>query len=75
MKSLGEQFTMNNIRLNELPEGHTYKYLGQDEAVGYNGQLNKEKFLKNTIRELEKYGHLNFTLEIKLLHIMYSHFR
>ena len=37
---------MNNIRLNELPEGDTYKYLGQDESVGYNGQLNKEKVLK-----------------------------
>ena len=46
VKSLGEQLIMNNIRLNELPEGDTYKYLGQDESVGYNGQLNKEKVLK-----------------------------
>ena len=46
VKSLGEQLIMNNIRLNELPEGDTYKYLGQDESVAYNGQLNKEKVLK-----------------------------
>ena len=33
VKSLVEQLTMNNIRLNELPEGDKYKYLGQDESV------------------------------------------
>ena len=46
VQSLGEQLTMNNIRLNELAEGDIYKYLVQDEAAGYNGQLNKEKVLK-----------------------------
>ena len=54
VKSLGEQLIMNNIRLNELPEGDTYKYLGQDESVGYNGQLNKEKVLKEYYKRVRK---------------------
>ena len=45
---------MNNIRLNELPEGDTYKCLGQDETVGYNGQLNKEKVLKEYPKRVRK---------------------
>ena len=41
-KQLGENITVNNIAIEELKQDDTYKYLGQDEAVTYNGPLNKE---------------------------------
>ena len=40
-KSLGQTIEINGLRVKEL-----YTYLGQDEAVGYNGPLNKEKVIK-----------------------------
>ena len=42
-KSLGSKFEINGLELNELQHGEFYKYLGQDEAVSINGELNKEK--------------------------------
>ena len=45
-KSLGEKFSVEELELNELEDGEQYKYLGQDESVGYNNTLNKEKVFK-----------------------------
>ena len=39
--SLGQKFIINNIELNQLENGDCYKYLGQDEDIGFNGTLNK----------------------------------
>ena len=53
-KSLGEKFSVEELELNELEDGEQYKYLGQDESVGYNNTLNKEKVLKEYFRRLRK---------------------
>ena len=39
-KQLRENITVNNIAIEELKQDDTYKYLGQDETVTYNGPLN-----------------------------------
>ena len=39
-KSLGEMININGVEIKELEEGDTYKYLGQDESVGYDGPAN-----------------------------------
>ena len=44
--SLGEEFEINEVELAELTEGEPYKYLGQDENVGYDNSLNKERVIK-----------------------------
>ena len=41
--SLGRKFSINNIELNQLEHGNCYKYLGQDEDIGFNETLNKER--------------------------------
>ena len=38
--SLGEKFSIQEMELNELEDGEQYKYLGQDESVGYDNILN-----------------------------------
>ena len=45
-KSLGKFLTLDETKLAELTEGECYKYLGQDENVGYNNVLNKERVIK-----------------------------
>ena len=40
--------------MKELQEEELYAYLGQDEAVGYNGVLNKEKVTKEYKRRVRK---------------------
>ena len=53
-KSLGEKLTVNEMELDELENGDLYKYLGQDESVGYNNALNKEKVTKEFFRRIRK---------------------
>ena len=45
---------INGLRVKELQEEELYTYLGQDEAVGYNGPLNKEKVIKEYKRRVHK---------------------
>ena len=52
-KSLGDTIDINGLHLEEL-EGDTYKYLGQDEAVGFASPLNKEKVTKEYYRRVRK---------------------
>ena len=40
--------------MKELQEEELYTYLGQDEEVGYNGPLNKEKVIKKYKRHVRK---------------------
>ena len=47
---------VNNLTLQEIEEGDHYKYLGMDESVGINGNLNKTKALKNIKQESDEYG-------------------
>ena len=44
--SLGGKFDINGFELNELECGEKYKYLGQDEDVGYDNVLNKDGVTK-----------------------------
>ena len=53
-KSLGDTIDINGLHLKELEEGNTYKYLGQDEAVGFASPLNKEKVTKEYYRRVRK---------------------
>ena len=49
-KSVGSSIVMNELMVQELKEEEQYKYLGQDESVGYCGPANK----KSVIKEYEK---------------------
>ena len=53
-KSLGEKLPANEMELDELENGDLYKYLGQDESVGYNNALNKEKVTKEFFRRIRQ---------------------
>ena len=53
-KSLGQNIKMNNLTLDELPEGEHYKYLGQDEAVGIDAVLNKERVTSEYYKRVRK---------------------
>ena len=45
---------INIKKVKILKEGDTYKYLGQDESVGYDGPINKGKVLKEYLKCLKK---------------------
>ena len=38
-KSLGSLIVMNELMVQELKKEEQYKYLGQDESIGYHGPL------------------------------------
>ena len=52
--SLGETLMIQGVELKELEEGDLYKYLGQEESVGYNGKLNKERVTKEYFKRVRK---------------------
>ena len=52
--SLGKFLTLDETKLAELTEGELYKYLGQDENIGYNDVLNKERVIKEYIKRIRK---------------------
>ena len=49
-----ENITVNNMGIEELKQDDTYKYLGQDETVTYNGPLNKERVSTEYLRRVRK---------------------
>ena len=53
-KTLGGSIVMNDLTLSELPEGDHYKYLGQDEAIGIDGALNKERVTSEYFKRIRK---------------------
>ena len=38
-----ERITINNVTINLMKEGDSYKYLGQDENLGYVGPVDKKR--------------------------------
>ena len=48
------KITMNGLELTEIEEGDSYKYLGQDENIRYQGKLNKEKITTEYYRRVRK---------------------
>ena len=45
---------MNRLTVQELKEEEQYKYLGQDESVGYHGPSNKERVIRKYKRRVRK---------------------
>ena len=45
-KKLGVTIEMNNLRMKELEDGDTYRYLGLDENLSYSGPLNKNRIMR-----------------------------
>ena len=56
--SLGKEFRINNLQLDELKNGESYKYLGQDEDIGVISELNKERVRTNILSVSKRYGNL-----------------
>lgn len=52
-KSLGHSIKINNVTIKELKAGETYKYLGQEESIGYDGPLNMERVTKEFYRRVK----------------------
>ena len=53
-KSLGIKIEMNGLELNELEDEECYKYLGQDEDIGINENINKERVRSEYYRRVKK---------------------
>ena len=51
---LTETISMNGLDLKELDDGDSYKYLGQDENIRYEGRLNKDRITKEYFRRVRK---------------------
>lgn len=52
--SLGSKFKLNNLELSELESGNHYKYLGQDEDVAINSEINKERVTAEYFKRIRK---------------------
>ena len=52
---------INAIEIKELEEGDTYKYLGQDESVSYDGPINKERVSKEYLKCMKKIWNLQLS--------------
>ena len=53
-KSPGTKLTINNIEITELESGDTYKCLGQDEDIGFKGELNKQRVMEEYLKRVRK---------------------
>ena len=53
-KLLGKPLIINEVKIQELSEEKTYKYLGLDESVLFDASLNKENISKEYIRRIRK---------------------
>ena len=53
-KSIGEKFSIKEMEIDELEEGERYKYLGQDECIGYDDMINKDRVIKEYFRRVRK---------------------
>ena len=52
--SLGTKLTINNIEITELESGDTYKCFGQDEDIGFKGELNKQRVMEEYLKRVRK---------------------
>ena len=53
-KSLGTKLSINGTDIEELDSGETYTYLGQDEDIGFKGELNKQRVTKEYLRRVRQ---------------------
>ena len=58
-KSLGNTIQINDIKIRELNTEKSYRYLGIDENIGFNDQLNKETVSKEYFRRVKKFEKVN----------------
>ena len=52
--SNAEPLVMNNLTIKSVKEGDTYKYIGIDGNISYNGPINKERVLKEYFTRTRK---------------------
>ena len=50
----GGELKVRSLTVKELPEGDSYKYLGLDEGIGFDGPLNKERVKAEYKRRVRK---------------------
>ena len=53
-KSTGTELEMDGLKISELQDIDSYKYLGADEDVAYQGTLNKDQVVKEYIKRIRK---------------------
>ena len=51
---LNKKIMVNGLELSELEDGDSYKYLGMDEDIRFQGKLNKENVTKEYYRRVRK---------------------
>ena len=66
---------INRVTIKPLKDGDSYKYLGQDENIGYMGSLNKARVTAEYKKRVRKTGQANFLLIINTFHIMFLHYQ
>ena len=49
-----EPIIINNVTIKPMKVGDSYKYLGQDENLGYNGPVNKERVCNEYYKRVKK---------------------
>ena len=64
--ALNQVLTCNGLILKELRDGDTYKYLGQDESICYEGPLNKDRVLKEYTSRVKKIWRSNLNAANKV---------
>ena len=65
---LDKKIDMNGLELSELEDGDSYKYLGMDEDVQYQGRL-RRMLPRNIITGSVKSGAQSYTQRTKYLHL------
>ena len=53
-KSTGTELEMDGLKISELQDTDSYKYLGADEDVAYRGTLNIDRVVKEYIKRIRK---------------------
>ena len=51
-KSTRTELEMDGLKISELQDTDSYKYLGADEVVAYRGTLNKDRVVKEYIKRI-----------------------
>ena len=69
-----EVIVINGVAIKSLKDGDSYKYLGQDENIGYLGPLNKGRVTAEYKNVYERFRQANFLLIINTLH-MFLHYQ
>ena len=49
-----EPITINNVTINTMKERDSYKYLGQDENLGYVGPVNKKRVTNEYYKHVKR---------------------